>query len=84
MTPQERSKLEKYYEDVLDTLNSPGWKLLLEDWEKQRASFSSIADVTTVEKLWLNKGIVNNIDYLFGLKDQFQLARDHLDDEEGE
>ena len=79
---QERKKLEKYYEDVLDTLRSPGWKHLTEDWEKQRKVFDSTAGVETLEKLWFQKGIVNNIDYLFGLRDQFERARDQLDEEE--
>lgn len=63
---------QRYYEEILATLKSPGWRYLLEDFNRQRAAYDSVAAVSTLEQLWLNKGRVDNLDYLANLLATFE------------
>jgi hypothetical protein len=58
------AELQKYYEEVLATLNTPGWKFLTEDFDKLA---SKLADVRNVSDLAKAKGQVDILDYVRAL-----------------
>jgi len=63
---------QRYYEEILATLKTPGWKYLLEDWKEQKDARSTLTGIATLEQLWFNKGVVDNITYLEGLREVFE------------
>jgi hypothetical protein len=64
----------RYYEDILETLNSPGWKHLLVDFEEHKAIFSNILHCPDEKALNFMKGRLERVDYLLSLREMFELA----------
>lgn len=46
----------EYYEALLDTFSTPGWKEFLKDMNEGLQQVSSINGSNTLEDLWFNKG----------------------------
>lgn len=75
MTPE----LESYYAACLDTVRSPGWALILEDFDRLRRQ---VADVRGCTNLDLAKGQLDVLDMLAAWKDTLEKAYEQLSAEE--
>lgn len=74
--------LKRYYEESLDTLRSPGWKLIVEDFERIRRD---VSDVRHCQNLDFAKGQLDILDLLATWKDTVERAYEQLlADERGE
>ena len=49
-------ELKEYYEAILDMFSTPGWKLFLEDMERDHSNISSVDGVNDLEGLFFRKG----------------------------
>lgn len=68
-------ELQDYYEACLDTLRSPGWKLIVEDFDRVRAS---VEDVRSCTNLDYAKGQLDILDMLVKWKETVEQAYDQL------
>lgn len=68
-------ELQAYYEACLDTMRSPGWALILEDFERLRRQYG---DVRNCENLDMNKGRLDILDLLASWKDSVEKAYEQL------
>jgi hypothetical protein len=76
-------ELQDYYEATLDTLRSPGWKLIVEDFDRVRAA---VEDVRSCSNLDYAKGQLDILDMLATWKETVEKAYEQLlaEDEAGE
>lgn len=75
-------ELQKYYDEFLATMNSPGWKLFLEDVAKADKDYSDIGPIGNVEMLYFRKGQLDILRWIAGHKDFVERAYDMLLEEE--
>lgn len=70
-------ELERAYEEMLATMQSPGWALIIEDFGRLR---DHAADVRHCDNLEFNKGQLDVLDLLFGWKEATEKAYQQLMD----
>lgn len=75
-------ELQAYYENAFSMMATPGWKTLMEDVSKIKASFSDITSVTDAQQLYFRQGQVDNLNWLLGLKGLYEKAYEDLTSEE--
>lgn len=68
-------ELQKYYEEALATLKSPGWRFITEDLQQLRASCN---DVRSCANLDHAKGQVDILDHVLGLAKMFEETYEEL------
>lgn len=73
--------LQEYYEARFDMFTSKGWEDLLEDIEPMVSNYSDITTVTTVEELYLNKGRMDILNWLVGMKALTEKAYEDLNED---
>jgi hypothetical protein len=76
------TELEKYYEGQFDLFLTKGWKDILEDLQKLRASISDITTVADAQTLHYRQGQIDIIDLLLNRKAACDKAYEELKDEE--
>jgi hypothetical protein len=65
---------QRYYEEVLATLSSPGWQFLCEDFEEHKKVYSDLRHCVDQRDLDYRKGRLERVEYLLGLKAVFEMA----------
>lgn len=60
--------LQLYYDQQFDLFIQPGWKDLLEDFERLKASINDLSAVKTPDDLWYRKGQLDILDLLINRK----------------
>jgi hypothetical protein len=73
------TKLRDYYEAVLATMATPGWALLMEDFQDMRDQASNITNIKTLERLYFTQGELSIIDLILGRRWVTRQAFDHLE-----
>lgn len=68
-------ELERQYEEMLATMSSDGWQLIMEDFERLRTVTADVRNCTNLE---FNKGQVDILDLLMGWRDAVSKAYDQL------
>lgn len=59
----EKQSLIKYYETLIDTFSTPGWKLVMEKVEEVRKPLGDIANCKDEKEFLMKKGRVAELDY---------------------
>jgi hypothetical protein len=59
----DKQALTKYYEDLIDTFSTDGWKLIMEKVKEIRASVSDISYCKDQDEFLFKKGRVAELDY---------------------
>lgn len=54
---------ELYYEELMDTFSTPGWKHIMEKVESIKDSLNDLATTVSTEDFWLKKGRVAELNY---------------------
>lgn len=75
MTPEEKQALEREYEEMLSTMSTKGWALIMEDFERMRVK---AADVRGCTNLDFAKGQVDILDLLAGWREAVNAAHTQL------
>ena len=73
------TKLRDYYEAVLATMATPGWALLMEDFQDMRDQASNITNISTLERLHFTKGELSILDLILGRRYVTRQAFEHLE-----
>lgn len=76
----DKAELRRAYEDMLETMKTPGWALIMEDFERLRRS---VADVRACTNLDYAKGQLNILDTLAGWERLTELALQELEATDG-
>lgn len=56
-------ELEEYYEKLMDTFSTPGWKAIMEKVEDIKDSLNDLSTTANTEDFWLKKGRVAELNY---------------------
>jgi len=70
LTPE----LEKHYEDQFDLFTHPGWKDLLEDFEKIKKQVEDIATVADAQTLHNRQGQLAILNLILNRKEMYEAA----------
>lgn len=70
-------ELRKYYEDLLETFATPGWKHFMEDMVKDLSDVDSIKSISNEQELFYRKG---QMQVLNGVLNYESLARKGLEE----
>ena len=73
--------LQQYYEDRFTMFTTKGWKDLVEDIEKIKATIK-IEDIQDEKTLFARKGELRIMNWLINLKDVSEQAHQDLDNED--
>jgi len=75
MTQERDYALERAYEEMLATMNSPGWRLIVEDFQRLA---TAVGDVRNCDNLDFARGQLDVLDLLFGWREATQKAQEQL------
>lgn len=73
--------LQEYYESRFDMFTSKGWVDLIEDITPMIENYNTITNVSTLEELYLNKGRMDILNWLAGLKPLTEKAYEDLNED---
>lgn len=76
------NELQKYYEECLNTMASPGWTYILEDLQKIRASVNEIGRLKDEHGLYFAKGQLDVLDHVLALREKMRFAFETLQEQE--
>lgn len=75
-------ELQEYYEHLFDLFSTPGWNILMEEYQETRDSMK-IENCITAEDFWQAKGKVDMLNRFLGYEeiikrtyDEYQNAQD--------
>jgi len=74
-------ELEKYYEDMLTTFRTAGWKTITEDLHTNAEGINSVEATKTEKDLYFRKGQLYVIASMLNLEEQVRDAYDNLGNE---
>lgn len=72
-------ELRKYYEDLLDTFSSEGWKHLMEDMGRDLANVNSLDAVSNADELFYRKGQMQVIRAILNYESAARQALEEMD-----
>lgn len=73
-TAEQIQQDEQYYDSLIATMATEGWKNLVSELEATRAVLNDVTTVKTEEELWTRKGQLNIIGNLLGLRTSIDIA----------
>ncbi len=73
--------LEKQYEEMLATMATPGYAMIVEDFERLRADYSNVRNCTNLDAA---KGRVDILDLFVNWKNSVEIAYEALKNEKTE
>jgi len=59
----DKQSLLNYYETLIDTFSTPGWKLIMEKVEEVKNPISDISNCKDEKDFWMKKGRVAELSY---------------------
>jgi hypothetical protein len=59
----DKQELIKYYETLIDTFSTPGWKLIMEKVEEVKSPLSDISNCKDEKEFLFKKGRVAELNY---------------------
>jgi hypothetical protein len=72
--------LQKYYENHFDMMASEGWKDLLEDFAKLKASINDVTLTTDTQDLFFRKGQLDILDLVLNRKETCEKVWEELNE----
>jgi len=73
--------MNKYFEDMLDTFATEGWKVLIEDLIDQKNSINSLEYITSEKDLYYKRGQISILNSLIGFE---LLVREQMEQTEND
>lgn len=67
-------ELQRYYEEVIATTNTPGWALIVEDAETDRGMLNSVPHIKDAEHLHRTQGRIRELDAFIAFKETVRAA----------
>jgi hypothetical protein len=81
--PLKDKDLQLYYDEVLATMASEGWKLLMEDVERMRVTTDRVSAVKDERDLAFKQGELALMTWILSAKSVYEAAYEALQDSEG-
>jgi hypothetical protein len=75
-------ELQKYYESSFDMMATEGWKDLIEDLTKLKASINDVTLTTDTQDLFFRKGQLDILDLILSRKEMCEKVWEELLNEE--
>jgi hypothetical protein len=63
-------------EAIMDVFTMPGWPLILRDIKDVNESFGNIRNIQSDIEFWINKGRVEQLDFILNLEEWFRQSLD--------
>lgn len=64
------------FEEILNTMTSIGWKLIVQDIKELLKAVERIDDIQTVEELYKRKGEAERLRWFINLKEWYQFSEE--------
>jgi hypothetical protein len=77
MTPD----LQHYYEETFSMMSTKGWAMLIEDFQKLKASLNDISTVTDTQSLYFRQGQLDILNLVIRRKEMCEEVYKELQDE---
>lgn len=74
-------ELAKYYEEMFSMMATKGWALLLEDFQKLKASLNDLSTVADTQDLHFRKGQLDILNLVIQRKEMCEKVYEGLQDE---
>lgn len=74
-------ELRKYYEDLLETFTTPGWKHFMEDMVKDLSDVDSIKSISNEQELFYRKGQMQVLNGILNYESLAQKGLEEMDED---
>jgi hypothetical protein len=75
-------ELQVYYEEMFSMMATPGWALLMEDFQALKASLNDLSTVADTQDLYFRKGQLDILNLVLQRKEICEKAFEELQHEE--
>jgi hypothetical protein len=75
-------ELQVYYEEMFSMMATPGWTLLMEDFQALKASLNDLSTVADTQDLYFRKGQLDILNLVLQRKEICEKAFEELQHEE--
>lgn len=72
-------ELQAYYDDLLGTFATPGWKRLIDQVQEIRSGVNQLGGKSEAKDFFIAQGELKQIDWLIGFPEQVKRAYDELE-----
>jgi hypothetical protein len=73
--------LQHYYEETFSMMSTKGWAMLIEDFQKLKASLNDISTVTDTQSLYFRQGQLDILNLVIRRKEMCEEVYKELQDE---
>jgi hypothetical protein len=73
--------LQVYYEETFSTMSTKGWAMLIEDFQKLKASLNDLSTVTDTQSLYFRQGQLDILNLVLQRKEMCEKVYQELQDE---
>lgn len=74
-------ELQVYYEETFSMLSTKGWAMLIEDFQKLKASLNDLSTVTDTQSLYFRQGQLDILNLVLRRKEMCEEVYKELQDE---
>jgi hypothetical protein len=74
-------ELQVYYEETFSTMSTKGWAMLIEDFQKLKASLNDLSTVTDTQSLYFRQGQLDILNLVLQRKEMCEKVYQELQDE---
>ena len=74
-------ELEIYYEETFSMMSTKGWAMLIEDFQKLKASLNDLSTVTDTQELYFRKGQLDILNLVLQRKEICEKTYEELQNE---
>lgn len=77
------NNLTEYYESLLETFSTPGWKVFEKDLQEALEGLNNLQNISDSETFWQRKGQVEVLQRMLAYRDGLTAAYEEMQDAEG-
>jgi len=74
-------ELQVYYEETFSMMSTKGWAMLIEDFQKLKASLNDLSTVTDTQSLYFRQGQLDILNLVLQRKEMCEKVYQELQDE---
>lgn len=74
-------ELQVYYEETFSMMSTKGWAMLIEDFQKLKASLNDLSTVTDTQSLYFRQGQLDILNLVIRRKEMCEEVYKELQDE---
>lgn len=74
-------ELQVYYEETFSMMSTPGWAMLIEDFQRLKASLNDLSTVADTQSLYFRQGQLDILNLVLKRKETCEEVYKELEDE---